>query len=90
MLSEGKERRETTKTPWKNLTGRSFMLFIEAQRSDATKRNCAYSILKFMEYLNIGSDNVDSLLKDQDNTKKIRDQIMDYILYLKAIHYLWL
>jgi len=90
MLSEGKERRETTKTPWKNLTGRSFMLFIEAQRSDATKRNYAYSILKFMEYLNIGIDNVDFLLKDQDNTKKIRDQIMDYTLYLKAIHYLWL
>jgi integrase len=84
MLSEGKERQETTKTPWKNLTGRSFTLFIEAQRSDATKRNYAYSILKFMEYLNIGSYNVDSLLKDQDYTKKIQDQIIDHILYLKA------
>jgi hypothetical protein len=84
MLSEGKERQETTKTTWKNLTGGSFTQFIEAQRSDATKRNYAYSILKFMEYLNIGSDNVDSLLKDQDYTKKIQDQIIDYILYLKA------
>jgi hypothetical protein len=62
------------------LKGKSFRLFIDAQRSEATKKAYEFFLYKYMQWQNIKGNNPDILLKDKD----IQGNLIKYISYLKG------
>ena len=63
------------------LTGIPYRIFIEGLKSAVTKAAYTFALQKYMKYLKI--DNPDDLLKYQDNSKFIQNQIIDYLISLK-------
>jgi hypothetical protein len=63
------------------LTGIPYHIFIEGLKSAVTKAAYTFALQKYMKYLKI--DNSDDLLKYQDNSKFIQNQIIDYLISLK-------
>jgi integrase len=63
------------------LTGIPYRIFIEGLKSAVTKAAYTFALQKYMKYLKI--DNPNDLLKYQDNSKFIQNQIIDYLISLK-------
>lgn len=63
------------------MTAKSYTIFIEGLKSAVTKAAYTFALQKYMNYLKI--DNLDDLLKHQDNPQFIQNQIIQYLIYLK-------
>jgi hypothetical protein len=63
------------------LTGIPYRIFIEGLKSAVTKAAYTFALQKYMKYLKI--DNPDDLLKYQDTSKFIQNQIIYYLISLK-------
>jgi hypothetical protein len=63
------------------LTGISYRIFIEGLKSAVIKAVYTFALQKYMKYLKI--NNLDDLLRYQDNSRFIQNQITDYLIYSK-------
>jgi hypothetical protein len=59
----------------------SYLNFVNAIRSEATKRGYLISLGRFMIHVN--AQNTDELLKNQSSPRLIESQIIDYIMSLR-------
>lgn len=59
----------------------SYLNFVNAIRSEATKRGYLISLRRFMIHVN--AQNTDELLKNQSSPRLIESQIIDYIMSLR-------
>jgi integrase len=67
------------------LEGQAYINFSESLRAPETRRLYDHCLKRYMKYC--GVQNVDDLLKDQDNPKLIQSKIIEYIVTMRKSPY---